>query len=311
MSDLPPVTTAAPAAVKTAPAVVRPVPKAPVFELPGAPRPVKPSLSGKMIWLYGEPKIGKTTMASEIGNTWFIATEKGQDFVEARKPTPINNWATFKAFVAWLRASPPATFSDGQTIQWLCIDTVDKLFRFCSDSVCASIGIEDPSELEHGKAWSKLRNEFHREMNTLRSLPYGLICISHETRREFEARGRKQTRTQPNVGASGYDWLLGGSDLIIRAYAQDVPEKVGGKVTGRFINERRMQLHPNSAVVAGGRMSKYLPPTLPLASKALLDVLEQADPTKSQETDGTDLPSTNTAESATSPAPSTEEPHVQ
>ncbi len=45
------------------------------FEVPGAPRPVTASLAGKMIWLYGEPKIGKTTFASELGRAvgrWHI-----------------------------------------------------------------------------------------------------------------------------------------------------------------------------------------------------------------------------------------------
>lgn len=261
--------------------------------IPGAPRLAPPSLTGKMIWLYGEPKIGKTTFASEIGESWFLATEKGQDFVKVREPTQIESWSQFKTIVASLYKQRPTHFGDGRPIEWIVIDTVDKLFKYCNDHVCKEIGIEDPSELAMGKAWAKLRNEFHRVMNALRTLPYGLLCISHETRREQTIRNVKSFRIQPNVGASGYDWLLGGSDIIVRAFSQDRPEKVNGKANGRWVNERVMQLHPNAAVVAGGRMSQHLPPTMTLSAKLLLDAVAAADTTQSQTIDGTIVPSTD------------------
>lgn len=142
------------------------------------------------------------------------------------------------------------------------------------------MGIDDPGEMGHGKAWSKLRTEFHRVMNVLRSLPYGLICISHQTEREATIRGQTIKRVQPNVGASGYDWLLGASDLIVHAFATDVPVKdATGKITGQWQNVRAIRLHPSANVVAGGRMSQYLPQTLPLDASKLIEVVDAADET--------------------------------
>ncbi len=256
------------------------------FEVPGAPRPVTASLAGKMIWLYGEPKIGKTTFASELGNCWFVATEKGQEFVSVREPTFVDSWKSFRSFVEWLYKTRPKEFGDGTKIEWICVDIIDTLFRYCTTEVSKGLGVEDPGELPHGKGWSRLRTEFHAVMNALRSLPYGLICLSHEKKVEATIRNVKAARMQPAVGMAGFDWLLGGSDLIMRAYAADVPEKdAEGKVTGRFINKRIMVLHPNAGMVAGGRMSQYLPKHAEFSAPNLLAILAKVDATAPTTTD--------------------------
>ncbi len=261
------------------------------FEVPNGVRSVTPSISGKMIWLYGEPKIGKTTFACQIGEVWVVASEKGQDFVSVRQPTFVSNWKQFRSFVEWLYKTKPTHFGDGKPIEWIVLDIVDTLFRHCNTEVCKALSVEDPGELAHGKGWSRLRNEFHTVMNALRSLPYGLICISHEARKETVIRNVKSTRIQPSVGASGYDWLLGGSDLILRAYSVDVAVKDDkGKVTGAFASKRMMQLHPNAGMVAGGRMSQFLPPSAPFSAKDLLTILSKADASVSTTVDEVSLP---------------------
>jgi hypothetical protein len=270
-----------PAPIKPA-AVVRP--PASEFVLPGAKRSAKATLNGTMIWIYGEPKIGKTTFAAGLGETWFIATEKGHDFIEVREPTTISSWQQFRKFVEWLHVTRPTTFSDGKKIEWIAIDVVDRLFQMCNDEVCKSLSIEDPGELAHGKAWGRLRTEFGKVMTALRNLPYGLICISHERSKEITIRSMKISRFEPSTGAGAAAWLQGASDIICRAFAKEEAEKVGGKVTGRFITRRLMQLHPTANAVAGGRMSQSLPPIMDLDATKLREAVSKCDISESSKT---------------------------
>ncbi len=53
----------------------------------------------------------------------------------------------------------------------LVIDTVDNAFKMCSDYVCAKHGIEYEGDMGHGKGWALVKNEWHRVLTRLASLP--------------------------------------------------------------------------------------------------------------------------------------------
>jgi hypothetical protein len=221
-----------------------------------------------MIWIYGEPKIGKTTFASRFPGVWFIATEKGQDWVEVREPTLVRTWDEFLELCAYIQTNKPMFFGDGAPIKTLCIDTIDGLFRMCFESVCGGLGVDDPGELPHGKGWTRLNAEFDRVMNKIRQWPYGLICISHVRSKEVKLRGVKRDRFEPNIGAAGSRWALGATDLIMYAHAIDVAEvdPTTGAVTGKIITQRVLLCQPQQHAVAGGRMTDLfkIPALIPL-----------------------------------------------
>jgi hypothetical protein len=243
-----------------------------------------------MLWVYGEPKIGKTTWVNSLGGVWFVATEKGQEFVGSREPTYITSWKEFREFVEWIATAKPVKFSDGTDIKWLSIDVVDDLHKMCTEFVCKSLSVEDPGELDHGKGWARLRTEWYNVMNVVRRLPYGLVCLSHEKTVTIKAKGQQTSRVEPQIGASGYSWCRGLADLIVRMHAVDVPEKDSkGNVTGKIRTVRALRLHPDSSMVAGGRMSEFLPPVLatsmPNPSASLITVLAKKDASQSAVSD--------------------------
>jgi hypothetical protein len=250
-----------------------PAPPPPRYVIPGARRKPRADLSRSMLWVYGAPKIGKTTLAASFPGSMFIATEKGQDWVSVREPIHITSWNHFLDFCSWLNGELPTHFTDGEPIRTLVIDVMDILFKMCNEQVCLDMGVQDPGEIPHGGGWSRLTKEFERVMNKVRQWPYGLICISHARQRDFQMKGRKTDRWEPDVGAACSRWCSGAADLIMFAHSVEVPilNPQTGQVTGEIKEERRLLVHPQSWAVAGGRMSDRIPEThIPLSYQSIL-----------------------------------------
>ncbi len=238
------------------------------FRVPGAIRRPPGDLTKAMIWLHGPPKIGKTTLAAKFPGAWFWATERGQDWVEVREPTFIHSWAEFLELCAFVQETRPTHFADGTPIRVIVIDVLDILFKMCQEAVCGELGIEDPGELPHGKAWSRLTAEFERVMTKIRKWPYGLICISHSRSKEIKIKAQKVPREEPYIGAAGMRWGAGAADLILYAFTKEtaVKDKVTGAITGQIEEQRCLLCHPQSWALAGGRMveQRGIPEIIPL-----------------------------------------------
>lgn len=244
----------------------------------GVPTGVRKAASGLrrgIIWLYGPPKIGKTTFASQMPGAWFLATEPGQEFVDIQEPTLITSWSHLLENCAWIEENKPTRFGDGQPIRTLVFDTVDLLFKMCQEHVCGGLNIEDPSELGHGKAWSRLDGEFSRVITKMARWPFSMCFISHARTKEFtKTNGSKSNRVEPEIGAAGMRTLNGIADIILYAYSDMVPVTDDkGAITGSA-EVRQIQAHPCSWCLAGGRMSHRLPPTIPLGYDKFIEAFK-------------------------------------
>lgn len=239
--------------------------------LPGAPRRPTPDITKCKIWLYGPPKIGKTTLAASFPGVWFLATERGQDWITVREPTYIESWNHFLQVCSAIDKARPTKFADGEPIRTIAIDTFDGLFKMCFDQVCSDMGVSDPGEIPHGGGWSKLDREISRVMSKVAMWPYGHIWISHERSKEVKAKGRKYDRAEPNVGAAGARWCNQAADLILHATMDEIVVKDSkGQPTGEIREQRILELHPSTSAVAGGRMADRLPPVIDLSYDALM-----------------------------------------
>ncbi|MBE3071300.1 MAG: ATP-binding protein, partial [Planctomycetes bacterium] len=128
-------------------------------------------LSAKTILAYGPPKVGKSTLASRFPGALFFECEPGLGELEVFK-VPTYTWADFLAACKLVAAGD-------HPFKTVVVDTVDNAFKFCSDHVCAQNNIQYEGDLDHGKGWAFVKNEWHRVLTKLASLPLGLILISH------------------------------------------------------------------------------------------------------------------------------------
>ncbi len=212
----------------------------------------KPStdLSTKTTLIYGPPKIGKSTFASKFPDVLFFECEPG-----------LNELSVYKVSTySWedLLAACKLVAAGDHSFKTIVIDTVDNAFKFCSDHICAKHNIEYEGDLAHGKGWAFVKNEWHRVLTRLASLPYGLVLISHAIDKRIETRTGEYTKTQPSLPDRARGVVLGLVDMIL--FCDSVARKAED---GSAVIERVIRTKPHPTYEAGDRTGR-LPTTLPL-----------------------------------------------
>jgi hypothetical protein len=232
-----------------------------------ASKPVT-ELGKQTILLYGSPKLGKSSFASKAPGSLFFECEPGLNHLEVFK-VPTYSWEAF------LEACKLVAKGD-HNFKTIVIDTVDNAFKMCSDYVCAKHGIEYEGDMGHGKGWALVKNEWHRVLTRLASLPYGLILISHAVDKTIETRTGEYTKTQPSLPDRARNVVLGLVDIIL--YGDSIAKK---DAAGNVTIERVVRTKPHPTYEAGDRTGR-LPELLPLDYEQFVKVFNS--PARSSET---------------------------
>ena len=199
-------------------------------------------------WIvYGDPKVGKTTLASGFPGVLFLATEDGQGAHGCYR-IPIASWSKFLAACNEIATTE-------HKFETIAIDTIDNLWDLCSDFMCRKLEIDHESELEWGKAYKMVKGEFFRALTKLSLLPFGLVMVSHATEMEVKTRTKKYTKTVLTFSRPDQSRLTGMADFILYCdFGED--------------GKRVIHTKPNESYIAGDRTGR-LPDPMPMSFKAL------------------------------------------
>jgi hypothetical protein len=214
-----------------------------------ATKPVT-ELGKQTILLYGSPKLGKSSFASKAPGSLFFECEPGLNHLEVFK-VPTYSWEAF------LEACKLVAKGE-HNFKTIVIDTIDNAFKMCSDYVCTKHGIEYEGDMGHGKGWALVKNEWHRVLTRLASLPYGLIMISHAIDKTIETRTGEYTKTTPSLPDRARNVVLGLVDIIL--FGDSIAKK---DAAGNVTIERVVRTKPHPTYEAGDRTGR-LPELLPL-----------------------------------------------
>lgn len=225
--------------------------------LPSKKSEVKRDLGAFTTLIYGAPKTGKSTLASQFDCPIFLATEAGLNSLETYNVV-IDSWEKFLEVCGEIAQGKHG-------FKTVVVDTVDNLFSMCSAYICKKNNIQHESELDWGKGWKLVKEEFARAVTKLSLLPYGLVLVSHAEPEEIKTRTGAVTRWRPTMPRQARDKVLPMCDFIFFCAIESGSE-----------GERRFICTKPSENWDGGDRTGKLPPKVDMSFAAIKAAFDKA-----------------------------------
>lgn len=225
------------------------------------PTQISRDLREKSITIYGQPKVGKTTVASQFDGALLLATETGYRALAGVSKVDITKWTDFTKVMKQLDEEGVKN-----KFQTIVIDTVDILWALCEKHVCNGAGVDKLSDVPYGALYKTLENTFSEAIRSIPQKGYGVVFISHSVSKQFtDENGVEYNKTVPTLNNKSAGIVLGASDII--GYAQSV-EKEGEAKTALFLRE-------TPRFIAGSRF-KYTPNVIEFKYENLVNAIADA-----------------------------------
>lgn len=179
----------------------------------GLTLPTEPSIPSENLidytWLiYGEKKIGKTSLVAQFPNTLFLMFEPGGKSLSTYQRF-CSTWDEFLGYIELLESTPAHGFKT------ICIDTANLAYDSCLQYVCRKAMIEHPSDEGYGKGWNKVKQEFFDAHKRIAALGVGFVAIAHANLDVKETRSGASFHTiEPDLTKQAAGFYAGVVDVI-------------------------------------------------------------------------------------------------
>ena len=233
------------------------------------PHKVSKDLSGYITFIYGAPKTGKTTLATQMNNCLLIATERGYNALPGVIAQDVTSWSEIRQVYRELKKDEVK-----KTFDAIIIDTVDIAAEMCQKYICNQNDIEALGELPYGQGWTKFKNEFNEVFRGLTQLGYAVFFIGHQKETMTTVNGEDKMYVRSAMSNSTRSVITGMADII--GYAH---QRSGADMSVLTLRS------PDDSVECGGRF-KYLPNEISMSYENLVNALATAIEKEAAETDG-------------------------
>lgn len=224
------------------------------------PHKVSRDLSGYITYIYGAPKTGKTTLATQMPGSLLLAFEAGYNALPGVMAQDITSWAEMKQVYRELK-KPEVK----ETFRAVVVDTIDLAADRCKKYICNQNGIEDLGELGYGRGWTKFKEEFNEVFRGLTQLGYAVFFLGHDKETLLDNPDGTQTRViRPSLSNSTREVISGMADIF--GYAH---QKKAGEMAV-------LTLRCSDGTISCGSRFKYLPEEITLNYDVLTEALAAA-----------------------------------
>ena len=220
------------------------------------PHKVSTDLSGYITYIYGAPKTGKTTLATQMPGAILLAFQKGYNALPGVRAQDITSWGEMKQVYRQLK-DPKVK----EKYQSIIVDTIDIAADMCQKYICDQNGITTLGELGFGKGWTFFKNEFSLVFRGLTQLGYAVFFIGHD-KEVLDDNGNRTIR--PALANSTRTIISGMADII--GYAHQSKDYAQSILTVRCADD---------SIECGGRF-KYIKSEFPMSYDNLVSELRSA-----------------------------------
>jgi hypothetical protein len=195
----------------SSPKRVAPLPPATTgLSLPSTPSESSDNLSDYYIFIHGEKKIGKTSLAMVEEGSFLLTFDPIQKALRVLQ-RHVPDWRTFMEYLTLLEQQAK---TGKYPYKRIVVDGADIWYRKCQEWVEKKLVVDHVSEEKWGRGWDMLKNGFANAVDRLFALPGGCWTISHSDWKEVETRekGTKINKLLPLMKSGGEEILVGRVD---------------------------------------------------------------------------------------------------
>lgn len=220
------------------------------MELPTKPIPAKRK-DPKLLVLFGQSKVGKTTQLTKLEDCLIVDTEKGTDLYDALKVNVGNLkqlGELYKALGEYKKEN------DGKKrYKYIALDTLDHLALWLEAWVCVKNQVPLIGDMAYGSGYSEQRLAFMKWIERFNSVCDHLILIGHIKKQAPE--GQNVEVSQLELSGRLKNQLMAEADAIGLMFRADTEEEVDkdGKVTKPRESKLMVSFRSGADLEAGSR----------------------------------------------------------
>lgn len=229
---------------------------------------VKAGVQGKMFFIYGGAKTGKTTTACQFSKPLLLAFEPGFNLIDGIKAVSVGSWLDMKNYAKQLKKEEVRNVYDT-----IIIDTVGLMWGLCEKFIKTQKDIEDLTDLGFGKGYRAVRDEFQDVINSLGQMGYTLVFISHAEKKDYvDALGISHSGITPALDKRPKEIISGLVDVFMF-----VCQESDGNGGNRPVAFLRGGVYGDTEIEAGSRYGDGLPVKINFNYDELAKAIQSAD----------------------------------
>lgn len=224
-----------------------------------------------MMGVHGSVGVGKTSFGQQIPGHYFFITESGIEGVEVFGD-PILSWKDFIEKAKEVIAAKKADFKNQRMITTIVIDTLENLFEYAGNEVCATQTFMEKGvphkftkidDVPFGKGYKATFGLLLRNLEQLRLHGFGMLLLSHTKERLVKWAGQDLQHHGFNLPPSAASVIEAACGAIAHFVIEEEVVKSEEGIVVKIEHGRFMYWQPTFLRTAKHRL-KGFPEKLPL-----------------------------------------------
>lgn len=147
------------------------------------PQKITAAVSPQRLFLYGKPKVGKTSAVAQLPKHLIIDTEvKGYDghqllggtsYCEGATSVVVDSLTKLKQCLEYLN-------ENSSDYDFVVLDTIDHIEAWVTEAVCRQHSVNHIGDIPHGKGWSLARTQVIKIVEQFARASKHIIIIGHQ-----------------------------------------------------------------------------------------------------------------------------------